>query len=419
MNKPIAVGLICATVLLPRFAFAWGAAGHEVIAAEAYRALSPELQAEAISVLQAHPDYAQWKAAYHPNSVLDVYAYAFIRASTWPDEIRRSGSPYDHPEWHFIDYPLRPPDFPMLPGPTPDNDVLFGVAQCEKVLADTNAAPELRAVMLSYLIHLVGDMHQPLHCASLFTKAYPTGDRGANEFYVAPGNMGVPLHGLWDGLLGSAANPRSEWNYGLTLDTKYPRSTLPELTTDTTPKSWSLESRQLAIDKVYLHGQLQGSVDGDSAPTLPPNYLKNGRLVAERQGALAGYRLADEIQKYLTCSTAVPLLPPNTYTNSEPTTPMRIAAGDAAKYYDETMIVTGKVVQVSERPSITIINLGQPGGATANFSAVIFALNVGDFGDLQKLDHQDVEFTGDITEYHGAPEMVLESTNQINIVGGH
>jgi hypothetical protein len=165
MRKSIAVGFICAVTLLPRWAFAWGSAGHELIAAEAYRELSPELKAEVAAVLQAHPAYAQWKAAYHSNAVLDVYAYVFIRSSTWPDEIRRSGSPYDHPEWHFIDYPLHPPDFPMLPGPTPDNDVLFGIGQCEKVLADTNAAPELRAVMLSSMVHLIGDLHQPLHCA--------------------------------------------------------------------------------------------------------------------------------------------------------------------------------------------------------------------------------------------------------------
>lgn len=418
MKKSIAVGLLCAIVGLPRLGFAWGSAGHELIAAEAYRELSPELKAEVAEVLQAHPEYAQWKASYHPNAVLDLYAYVFIRCSTWPDEIRRTGSPYDHPEWHFIDYPLRPPDFPMLPGPTPDNDVLFGVGQAEKVLADTNAAPELRAVMLSYMVHLIGDMHQPLHCASLFTADYPTGDRGANEFYVAPGHMGVPLHGLWDGLLGSAANPRTEWNYSLVLDAKFPRSALPELTNDTTPKSWSLESRQLAIDKVYLHGKLQGSVDGDSAPTLPPDYLKNGRKVAERQGALAGYRLADDIGKYLVCAAAVPLLPPNLCTNAEPAVPQRIAAWEASHYYDETMIVTGKVSQVSERPSITILNLGQPVANAPSFSAVIFPLNAGDFVDVQKLANQNVELTGDITEYHGQPEMILESTNQVKVVGG-
>jgi hypothetical protein len=108
-----------------------------------------------------------------------------MRSSTWPDEIRRSGNQYDYPNWHFIDYPLRPPAFPLEPSPKPTDDVLFGVAQCERTLSDTNADPELRAVYLSYLIHLIGDMHQPLHCASLFTDAYTKAAKAVAERQAA------------------------------------------------------------------------------------------------------------------------------------------------------------------------------------------------------------------------------------------
>ena len=186
--------------------FAWDGAGHMLIAAEAFRLLSPELQAQAIEVLKAHPDYGEWVKSYHPNPTISEAAYVFMRASMWPDEIRGSGSVYDHPEWHFIDYPLRPPSFPFEADQRPTNNVLFGVAQCEKTLSDTAADPELRAAYLSYLIHLVGDMHQPLHCCSLFTTAYPEGDRGGNDFYVKRDGEGVRLHGIWDGLLGTIPN---------------------------------------------------------------------------------------------------------------------------------------------------------------------------------------------------------------------
>ena len=50
----------------------------------------------------------------------------------WPDEIRRRGNPYDHPKWHYVDYPLKPPKFPVEPGPDPTDDILYGIAQCEK-----------------------------------------------------------------------------------------------------------------------------------------------------------------------------------------------------------------------------------------------------------------------------------------------
>jgi hypothetical protein len=61
-----------------------------------------------------------------------------MRSSTWPDEIRRSGNKYDHPNWHFIDYPIRPPAFALEPDARPTDNVLFGISECEKALSNTN-----------------------------------------------------------------------------------------------------------------------------------------------------------------------------------------------------------------------------------------------------------------------------------------
>ena len=135
--------------IFPSRALAWNGPGHLAIGAEAYRQLSPELKAEAFDVLKAHPDFAKWEKAYHPNPSMDLAMYVFMRSSTWPDEIRGSDSQYDHPNWHFIDYPLRPPAFFLEPGPQPTDDILFGIQQCEKTLSDTNASPDLRAAYLS------------------------------------------------------------------------------------------------------------------------------------------------------------------------------------------------------------------------------------------------------------------------------
>ena len=416
MKKSLTLCLILCFLSIPNFAMAWSGAGHLVIAAEAFRQLSPEVRAQAYEILKAHPDYAKWAKAYHPNPNFDLAAYVFMRSSTWPDEIRRSGSKYDHPNWHFIDYPLRPPAFPLEPGPKPTDDVLFGVAQCEKTLSDTNADPELRAAYLSWLIHLVGDIHQPLHCASLFTDAYPKGDRGGNDFYVRPAQSGVRLHGIWDGLLGSSSNPRTQWNYAIQIEAKYPETSLPELTAHPTPKEWSLESRELAIEKGYLRGELKGSTNAESAPALPNGYTKSAKAVAERQAALAGYRLADEIQKYLKCGHVVAPLPENTNAASQTVLPKKIGTAEASKYYDETMMVTGKVVQVTVRPNVVMLNFDQP-FPNSPFTAVIFEDNLSQFGDLQKLQNQDVEVSGDITEYHGKPEIILESANQLTVIG--
>ena len=283
-------------------------------------------------------------------------------------------------------------------------------------MSDTKADVELRAVMLSYLVHLVGDEHQPLHCESLFTADYPEGDKGGNSFYVKPGQRVVGLHGIWDSLLGSSANPRTQYNYAIELQAQYPRTSLPELTSHTTPKDWSLESRELAIERGYLRGELKGSTSRDEAPELPAGYTKNAKVCAERQGALAGYRLADEIGKYLKLAGPVPLLPKSTFTGSPTLVPKKIGTVDAQKYYDEEMVVTGKVVQITSRPTVTFINL-DGSGPSSPFTAVIFPDNLGKFKDLQKFKGQDVEISGTIQEYRGKPEIILEGPEQIKVLG--
>jgi hypothetical protein len=266
------------------------------------------------------------------------------------------------------------------------------------------------------LIHLVGDMHQPLHCESFYGPGYPNGDRGGNDFYVRPAQAGVRLHGIWDGLLGTAANPRTQWNYAIALDSKFPRTSLPELTQDTTPKSWSLESRALAIKYGYLNGQLQGSTDEDTAPLLPAGYTKKAKAVAEKQGALAGYRLADEIQEFLKTTATVPLLSENTNIAVAAPLPIKIGALEASKYYDESMVVTGVVARVSILPHIAFLDFDLP-GEDSPFTAVIFRDHLRMFGDVQMYEGQNVEISGTIMEFRGKPEIVLESPDQIKLAG--
>jgi hypothetical protein len=295
--------ICCTTVallLLPMTVQAWSGAGHQVIAAEAYRELEPAMQKKVDLVLKAHPQYEKWKAsASGDTGTMDIGMQIFMRASTWPDEIRRRESEYNHPKWHFIDYPLKPSRFPFVPGPSPNDDVLYAIAQCQKTLADRKASPEKRAAYLSWLIHLIGDLHQPLHCSSLFTSAYPDGDKGGNDFFIKPADQGIPLHRLWDGLLGTSGKPESHLNYAIAIQVEHPRKALKELRKDKTPKDWSLESRGLAVEAVYLRGKLKGGTSRETAPDLPAGYTKAAKTAAERQAALAGYRLADEIQKGL------------------------------------------------------------------------------------------------------------------------
>src|SRR5208337_328910 len=82
--------------------------------------------------------------------------------------------------------------------------------------------------------------------------------------------------------------------------------------------------------------------------------------------------------------------------------PAKISAADASKYYDQQMIVTGKVAQVTLRPTIVFLNLDQP-FPNSPFAAVIHSENTNQFGDLKSLQGKTVELQGMIKKYHDQP----------------
>src|SRR5882757_7767918 len=97
-------------------AWAWSPPGHRVVAAIAYRELSAADKSAATNLLAHHPNFHWWVTDYKSNHItFDFGTYAFMRASSWADDIRNSGSAYDHYNWHFVDFPLRPPNFPNDP----------------------------------------------------------------------------------------------------------------------------------------------------------------------------------------------------------------------------------------------------------------------------------------------------------------
>jgi DNA/RNA endonuclease YhcR with UshA esterase domain len=93
----------------------------------------------------------------------------------------------------------------------------------------------------------------------------------------------------------------------------------------------------------------------------------------------------------------------------------KISAKDAGKHLNEDLTVTGKVAQVTIREKVVFINLDQP-HPNAPFTAVVFAANTNQFGDLSKLKDKNVEITGQIKNYNGSAEAVLDSSNQLKIV---
>jgi DNA/RNA endonuclease YhcR with UshA esterase domain len=91
---------------------------------------------------------------------------------------------------------------------------------------------------------------------------------------------------------------------------------------------------------------------------------------------------------------------------------LKIGTADADKYYDQTMIVTGRVAQVTIRPTVTFLNLDK-NYPNSPFSVVIFHGKSSFYGDANALKGKSIEIKGKIKKYQDKPEIVLDSTNQL------
>jgi DNA/RNA endonuclease YhcR with UshA esterase domain len=94
---------------------------------------------------------------------------------------------------------------------------------------------------------------------------------------------------------------------------------------------------------------------------------------------------------------------------------LKIGTGEADKHYDQEMIVTGKVAQVSIRPKVIFLNIDAP-FSDSPFTVVIFPGKSSFFGDAKALDGKSIEIKGKIKNYHDKPEIVLDSTNQLTVI---
>ena len=280
-----------------------------IVAAQAFHELSPEQRQKVTEILRNHSEADKWEKEVPENdATLDEGLVLFMGASKWPDEIKFGHSEWNHRAWHYVDHPVRPEGPLFESSPAPQDDIVFAIHQCVKNLKDPKVSAKDKANWLSWLIHITGDISQPLHCCTLVNDDFhaPEGDRGGNLFFVRAGSgKGIPLHKMWDDAGGTSKGfhtklLRGYVNEAIQLGSEFKREGLVELQENTTPEAWARESWQIAVDQVYLRGQLQYGKNADTAPLLPEGYTKNLKAISQRRLALAGFRLADLIREVLT-----------------------------------------------------------------------------------------------------------------------
>ena len=303
--------LVCVVlgIALSGQALAWNDRGHMTVAYIAYKQLTPTTRDRVNALLKLNPRYGDWAArvdkAAPTASVDDKNLMIFMIAATWADRIKRDatytqdgsqngnrpdGSPdpgentgYDdllmHKYWHFIDTPFTTDGTPLPPIPTPNAQER--IALFRTVLASTSADP-LKSYDLTWLLHLVGDVHQPLHASTRVSSTDPQGDSGGN--LVKLGCNGCELHAFWDDLLGASNN----LNTVVKAARKLPAADAT-LAAKSDEKDWIAESFMEAQQTVYK----APIVAGDGPFILTTTYKKNAGKLAKVRVELAGARLAN------------------------------------------------------------------------------------------------------------------------------
>jgi hypothetical protein len=276
-------------LLFAREISAWGPGGHMMVAHIAYGKLNPRAKAEAKRLIAIKID---------PEEVT-AKSLNFINAAHWPDDLRPVETFAFSLPLHFIDQPFSTDGTP-LPTDLPDKNIVTALKSYVAILKSTKASDEKKAQALRFIIHFVGDIHQPLHCGTQVTKEFDEGDRGGNLFKIRVRDSAgkikvVKLHSYWDGGIGNfpkagpnfAPPPQKETRAAAAQIRKlFPASDTAWQTGDPFDfAGWADESEALAKSVAYA----------DIFPNRIPNKNYNSKALetARKRVAWGGYRLAE------------------------------------------------------------------------------------------------------------------------------
>lgn len=257
---------IAVLVLSPCNAWAWNSMGHQLVAQIAYDHLKPDIKA----TLNAYNRAVDGRSRYSN----------FVKSSIWLDVLKRTDVHwYDH--LHYVDIPYTQDGSALHQ--TDKLNAYWAIKKAMLVLNSKKASKRDKGLSLRILIHIVGDIHQPLHTITRVSRAHPQGDLGGNLFILAPNSAGHNLHKYWDtgaGILLESHKPNQIRNKARQLEHQLScKRQAPE----SSIKSWIEQSHQLAIKNAYAI--TEGS--------LPGKYYKlSTRRIVERQIFTAGCRLA-------------------------------------------------------------------------------------------------------------------------------
>lgn len=319
--------LVFLLILFSPISFAWTMTGHRVIAEIAWTELSYSTKTEVIELLEQHPDYADGILGRMPSDIPEhaQAKWLFREAAAWPDVVRdyRTSNPGKYAQfhrgpWHFIniatytgirgkrEYESQITANQTLAAPSnfmTDMNVVQAIKKHMDQYNSGSSSDGEKALSLSWLLHLVGDLHQPLHSTTLYglPPIEVSGDQGGNLICLTGQGWIENLHAFWDSQVygGDSINDTEALARSL-LQSRGERLQMQSEISDV--DTWLTESVGLATLRAYpmdllnaSYGQINGERCYSSQAqqiTLPAGYEEMARDISEDRAVLAAKRLA-------------------------------------------------------------------------------------------------------------------------------
>jgi hypothetical protein len=292
---------------------AWDDAGHKISAYIAWQKMTPEAREKAIKILLAAPEDSDLSVFYTQDSRSTAARQRelFMIAATWADIVRdrkfkERFEKYHKSNWHYTDFFWRQQanGKPEIIGDVADGGkALEKLYDFEKVLRDSSESNEEKAIALAWVLHLGGDIHQPLHTSARVTEFEPKGDQGGNLFLLnpkdTPRDKSENLHWFWDSIVGRNI-PRkddacdSDYLPAIaeSFMKKYPQTKFQSRVAPVNFEDWKKESFALNPTDVFSPDLIRFEKPSEK-------YKRKAFRIAEQQLALAGYRLAETLNQIL------------------------------------------------------------------------------------------------------------------------
>jgi hypothetical protein len=208
--------------------------------------------------------------------------------------------------WHFINLPLCDDNSSLCESiSVPDmlnggDNLVWAINRAVTVIKSKAAGGFERGFALRNLIHLVGDIHQPLHCVARYSKETPLGDAGGNLFHIKNFHGVSNLHSLWDSGAGLFNNDmiRPLSNENISYIDHWAEKIIAQVNTSevvdvSNITAWALESIELS--KKYVYNLQYNSYPSDE-------YIQAAQEVIMHQIGVGGYRLAQLLRHIVWCN---------------------------------------------------------------------------------------------------------------------